>query len=92
MIKLVVAYKWTIAMRDVTNGRGGVENTTFEAKAKDSKKIREQGQGLTFREQTLSRPRTGMVKANLAVKKLKQKGAKFTPSCYHIANASSQAA
>ena len=41
--------------------RGGVEDTTF--KAKDSKKIRVQGQGLTFRGQTLSRPRTEMVEA-----------------------------
>ena len=41
------------------NDRGGVEDTTFEAKAKDSKKIR--GQGPTFRGQTLLRPRRGMV-------------------------------
>ena len=37
--------------------RGGVSDATFEAKAEDSKKF--QGQGLTFRGQTLSRPRTG---------------------------------
>ena len=36
--------------------KGGVEDTTFEAKAKDSKKIR--GQGPTFGRQTLLRPRT----------------------------------
>ena len=39
--------------------RGGVEDTRLEAK--DTKKIR--GQGQPFRGQTLSRPRTGMLKA-----------------------------
>ena len=39
---------------------GGVENTTFEAKVKNFKKIR--GQGPTFRGQTFSWPRTEMVK------------------------------
>ena len=43
--------------------RGGVEDTRLEAKAKDTKKIRGQGQGLPFRVQTLSRPRTGMFEA-----------------------------
>ena len=45
--------------------RGGVEDTRLEAKtkAKDTKKIRGQGQGQPFREQTLSRPRTGMHEA-----------------------------
>ena len=45
--------------------RGGVEDTRLEAKAKDPKKIRGQGQGpgQPFRGQTLSRPRTGMLKA-----------------------------
>ena len=38
--------------------RGGVEDTRLEAK--DTKKIR--GQGQPFRGQTLSRPRTGMLK------------------------------
>ena len=38
---------------------GGVEDSTLEAKAKDTKNIR--GQGPTFRGQTLSRPRTGML-------------------------------
>ena len=43
--------------------RGGVEDTArLEAKAKDTKKIR--GQGQPFRGQTLSRPRTGMLEAN----------------------------
>ena len=44
-------------------GRGGVEDTRLEAKAKakDTKKIRGQGQGQPFRGQTLSRPRTGML-------------------------------
>ena len=41
--------------------RGGVEDTRFEAKAKDTKQIR--GQGQPFRGQTLSRPRTGMFEA-----------------------------
>ena len=43
------------------NNRGGVEDTRLEAKAKDTKKIRDQGQ--PFRGQTLSRPRTGMLEA-----------------------------
>ena len=41
--------------------RGGVEDTRLEVKAKDTKKIR--GQGQPFRGQTLSRPRTGMLEA-----------------------------
>ena len=45
------------------NNRGGVEDTRLEAKAKDTKKIRDQGQGQPFRGQTLSRPRTGMLEA-----------------------------
>ena len=47
------------------NGRGGVEDTRLEAKAKakDTKKIRGQGQGQPFRGQNLSRPRTGMLEA-----------------------------
>ena len=40
---------------------GGVEDTRREAKAKDTNKIR--GQGQPFRGQTLSRPRTGMLEA-----------------------------
>ena len=44
-----------------TTTRGGVEDTRLEAKAKDTKKIR--GQGQPFRGQTLSRPRTGMLEA-----------------------------
>ena len=43
------------------NIRGEVEDTRLEAKAKDTKKIR--GQGQPFRGQTLSRPRTGMLEA-----------------------------
>ena len=38
-------------------------DTRLEAKAKDTKKIRGQGQGQPFRGQTLSRPRTGMFEA-----------------------------
>ena len=41
--------------------RGGVEDTRLEAK--DTKKIRGQGQGQPLRGQTLSRPRTGMLEA-----------------------------
>ena len=41
--------------------RCGVEDTRLEAK--DTKKIRGQGQGQSFRGQTLSRPRTGMLEA-----------------------------
>ena len=44
----------------MTITRGGVEDTRLEAK--DTKKIRGQGQGQPFRGQTLSRPRTGMLK------------------------------
>ena len=43
--------------------RGGVEDTRLEAKAKDTKKIRGQGQEQPFRGQTFSRPRTGMLEA-----------------------------
>ena len=43
--------------------RGGVEDIRVEAKANDTKKIRDQGQGQPFRGQTLSRPRTGMLEA-----------------------------
>ena len=43
--------------------RCGVEDTRLEAKAKDTKKIRGQGQEQPFREQTLSRPRTRMLEA-----------------------------
>ena len=59
--------------------RGGVEDTRLEAK--DTKKIRGQGQGQPFRGQTLSRPRTGMLKAKdqgrshkCSQKKKKKKG------------------
>ena len=51
------AIKWS---QCVIN-RGGVEDTRLEAKVKDTKKIRVQGQ--PFRGQTLSRPRTGMFEA-----------------------------
>ena len=67
--------------------RGGVEDTRLEAKAKDTKKIRGQGQGQPFRGQTLSRPRTGMLeakakdqghKAKVLSKKKKKKKKVFT--------------
>ena len=45
------SYVWSLSHR------GGVEDTRLEAKAKDTKKIRGQGQGQPFRGQTLSRPR-----------------------------------
>ena len=69
--------------------RGGVEDTRLEAKAKakDTKKIRGQGQGQPFRGQTLSRPRTGMLEAKakdqghkaqvLSKKKKKRSSQKF---------------
>ena len=48
---------------DTVPSRGGVEDTRLEAKAKDTKKIRGQGQEQPFRGQTLSRPRTGILEA-----------------------------
>ena len=55
----------TLLMEVIVLSRGGVEDTRLEAKAKakDTKKIRGQGQGQPFRGQTLSRPRTGMLEA-----------------------------
>ena len=47
--------------KGIMHSRGGVEDSRLEAKAKDTKKIR--GQGQPFRGQTLSRPRTGMLEA-----------------------------
>ena len=47
---------FTLAIRD------GVDDTRLEAKAKDTKK-KIRGQGQPFRGQTLSRPRTRMLKA-----------------------------
>ena len=43
--------------------KDGVEDTRLEAKAKDTKKIRGQGQGQPSRGQTFSRPRTGLLEA-----------------------------
>ena len=43
--------------------RGGVEDTRLKAKAKDTKKIRGQGQEQPFRGQNLSRPRTELLEA-----------------------------
>ena len=56
--------------------RGGVEDTRLEAK--DTKKIRGQGQGQPFRGQTLSRPRTGMLKDTSASALQKKKRKVFT--------------
>ena len=53
--------------------RGGVENTRLEAKATDAKKIRGQGQGQSYRGQTLSRPRTGMLEAKAEDQEHKRK-------------------
>ena len=53
----------TIITGSLVAARGGVEDTRLEAKAKDTKKIRGQGQGQPFRGQNLSRPRTGMLEA-----------------------------
>ena len=50
-------------MQKEVSHTGGVEDTRLKAKAKDTKKIRGQGQGQPFRGQTLSRPRTGMLEA-----------------------------
>ena len=74
-----------IVFQSTVINRGGVEDTRLEAKAKakDTKKIRGQGQGQPFRGQTLSRPRTGMLeakakdqghKAQVLSKKKKKKG------------------
>ena len=70
-------------MWDLIN-RGGVEDIRLEAKAKNTKKIRGQGQGQPFRGQTLSRPRTGMLEAKdqgraLQKKKSSQKFFKRSP-------------
>ena len=68
----------------IVTTRGGVEDTRLEAK--DTKKIRGQGQGQPFRGQTLSRPRTGMLeakakdqghKAQVLSKKKKRSSQKF---------------
>ena len=50
-------------MLEILNIRSGFEDTRLEAKAKNTKKIRGQGQGQPFRGQNLSRPRTGMLEA-----------------------------
>ena len=54
---------FSFKMATIVMLRGGVEDTRLEAKAKDTKKIRGQGQGQPFRGQTLSRPRTRMLEA-----------------------------
>ena len=58
-------HKTKIGRTIIAKTRGGVEDTRLEAKAKDTKKIRGQGQdqGQPFRGQTLSKPRTGMLEA-----------------------------
>ena len=54
---------------------GGVEDTRLEAK--DTKKIRGQGQGQPFPGQTLSRPRTKDTSARALQKKKKRSSQKF---------------
>ena len=63
----------------VTEARGGVEDTRLEAKAKDTKKIRGQGQGQPFRGQTLSRPGPRTQALVLSKKKSSQKFFKRSP-------------
>ena len=46
-----------------TSTRGGVEDTRLEAKAKGTKKNPRSRPAQPFREQTLLRPRTGMLEA-----------------------------
>ena len=62
----------TKVMANNVSSRGGVEDTRLEAKAKDTKKIRGQGQGQPFRGQTLSRPRTKDTSASALQKKKKK--------------------
>ena len=63
MIYICVFIAWSNSLLGTLLTRGGVEGTRLEAKAKakDTKKLR--GQGQPFRGQTLSRPRTGMLEA-----------------------------
>ena len=80
-IALVCGLKARLSCQDRQCVRGGVEDTKLEAKAKDTKKIRGQGQGQLFRGQTLSRPRTGMLEAKdtsaSALQKKKRSSQKF---------------
>ena len=62
-IKNAISIQEDLSLNVYIDSRGGVEDTRLEAKAKDTKKIRGQGQGQPFREKTLSRPRTGMLEA-----------------------------
>ena len=71
------AFAW-LASTAILSSRGGVENTRL--KAKDTKKIRGQGQGQPFRGQTLSRPRTGMLEAKNQGHKRKCSPKKKRPS------------
>ena len=63
MVSATVQYYGAKLISAKVSSRGGVEDTRLDAKAKDTKKIRGQGQGQPFRGQTLSRPRTGMLDA-----------------------------
>ena len=67
-----------LVLSPLAYSRGGFEDTRLEAKAKDTKKIRGQGQGQPFRGQTLSRgqgPRTQS--ASALQKKKKRSSQKF---------------
>ena len=59
---------WTSPVSKGVWGRGGVEDTRLEAKAKDTKTFRGQGQG-----QTLSRPRPRTTDTDASVLKKKKK-------------------
>ena len=62
-VKAALINAFCVSPANAAITRGGVENTRLKVKAKDTKKIRGQGQEQPFRGQTLSRPRTGMLKA-----------------------------
>jgi len=55
----------------ILRSRGSGEDTTFEAKSKDSEKVRGQGQGPGCRGQIASRPRTERLEAKDSRTRLK---------------------
>jgi len=60
-------WKKNLAIEDLVI-RGGVEDTTFEAKAMDFEKVRGQGQGPSCRGQVASRPKTERLEAKAKAK------------------------
>ena len=58
MVSATVQYYGAKLISAKVSSRGGVEDTRLDAKAKDTKKIRGQGQEQPFRGQECSRPRT----------------------------------